>query len=99
MSVTSIILSLIDGIEDPADRIEIARTINLIYQAFSKGQATEEEVRKDLLDIVKTVLRIKNPLLPKEEINQRANEIVENLLLAFKPRRFGRHTFRKYVSF
>jgi len=99
MSVQQVILNLISGISDPADRMEIARTINMIYQAFISGRANEDEVRRDLLDIVKTVLKYKDPFLPKEEIDKRANEIVNNLMLSFKLRKFGRSGFKKYFRF
>jgi len=84
MALEDLILSLIADIRDPAVRMDIAATVMLMRDAYLAGTATEEDVRASLVEVIETVLEVKEPLLSKEEIRERAKDLVEQYLRAIK---------------
>lgn len=84
MSLQMKILSLISGIVDPKIRIDVASTINFLYNVYVDGRASEEEVLNDLYSICRDILTYTYPLLGVDEIEAKSREMAEEFLREFK---------------
>jgi len=95
MPLNDKILSLISGIDDPSTRLEIARTINFLFDVWKTGNAPPEEIKNALNEIAYTIVSYKFPLLSEEERKKKAQEIAEDIFRAFKMESLYRMTFSR----
>jgi len=95
MSLQALVLSLIDGITDPALRAEISSTIFFLAEVFESGKVSEKEIYNDLREIVSTVLDITQPDLFGEEKRKRVEELAKQLMTAIKARTLRTRLFRR----
>lgn len=96
MRLEDYILNLVSGIDDPAIRISIARTIHMMRDALAFGKADEKEVLKDLTALVYEVINLKEPFIPEEEKKEKAKKIANAMIKALKMSSMNIMTFRKY---
>lgn len=84
MTLWTKINALIAGISDPKTRIDVASSINYLYNLFSHGAISEDQLKGDLKEICATVIEASNPLLTEEEVMRRAEAVVEDLVKTMK---------------
>jgi len=84
MTLWTKINALIAGISDPKTRIDVATSINYLYNLFSHGAISEDQLRSDLKEICASVLEASNPLLTEEEAMRRAEAVVDDLIRTMK---------------
>jgi len=84
MTLWSKIRSLISGIGDSRVRVDIASSINFLFDLFRHGQITEEQLKKELTNICRSVIEITNPLIPEDEVSMRAEVIADDLIRTMK---------------
>jgi len=84
VSLQAIVLSLISDIDDPAVRMDISSTIYFLRDVYLDGKLGEEELRKELREIVNTVLSATHPELLPEERKKRVDDLVNQLMRAIK---------------
>jgi hypothetical protein len=84
MTLWTKVNSLIAGISDPKTRIDVASSINYLYNLFSHGAISEDQLRSDLKEICATVIETSNPLLTEEEVMKRAEAVAEDLVKTMK---------------
>lgn len=84
MSLQALIVSLISGIRDPTTRVDIASTINYLFDIYTAGYENEGEIRNSLYDLCLTVVRFKFPDLTEEECREKAMDLTEEFLRAFR---------------
>lgn len=98
MSLQLKILNLISGITDPKIRIDVASTINFLYNVYVDGRAGEEEVLSDLHNICRDVLTYTYPLLGVDEIEAKSREMAEDFLREFKVEGLRQKIIRRLSS-
>ena len=84
MSLQAKILNLVSGIDDPAARIEIARTIKFLYEVYMHGVGSPEEVEKSLMEVAMVIVDFKEPELSEDEKKEKAKKIVEDIMRSFR---------------
>jgi hypothetical protein len=84
MTLWSKIRALISGIGDPKVRMDVASSINFLFDLFRHGNITEEQLKKDLTDICGSVIEVTNPLIPKDEVRERAEIVADDLIRTMK---------------
>jgi hypothetical protein len=84
MTLWTKINALLAGISDPKTRIDIATSINYLYNLFSHGAISEDQLRSDLKEICASVIEASNPLLTEEEAMRRAEAVVDDLVKTMK---------------
>jgi hypothetical protein len=84
MTLWTKINALLAGIGDPKTRIDIASTINFLYNLFSHGGISEDQLRQELTEICATVIEVSNPILPKDEVLKRAEAEADDLIKTMK---------------
>jgi hypothetical protein len=84
MTLWSKIKALISGIGDPKVRMDVASTINFLFDLFRHGGITEDQLKKDLTEVCRSVIEVTNPLMPEGEIRERAEIIVDDLIRTMK---------------
>jgi hypothetical protein len=84
MTLWTKVNALIAGIGDPRVRIDVASTINYLYNLFSHGAISEDQLLVDLKEICATVIELANPLLPRDEVLRRAEAVAEDLVKTMK---------------
>jgi len=96
MSLESLILELLEGIDDAATRTSIASTINFLADVYTLGKASMKEIRKDLMEVVTSVYEAKYPDYPPEQIRAMAEEMVNKMLAAIRMKAMARLALRQY---
>lgn len=96
MGVTELINKLLVGLKDPEQRVGIASTINYLLDIYSTSKVEEDELRNDLYEICFNVLGITMGGLPKDEIVDKAKNMAEEFLRAFKLSSIHRRAMSKY---
>jgi hypothetical protein len=76
--------ALIAGIDDPRARVDVAATIKLLADLYVHGRIGEDDLRRDLTDVVRTVVSYTMPDLLEEDIRDRVELIVDDLVRAIK---------------
>ncbi len=84
MSYHQKLLSLLSGIDDPTIRMEVFRTVAFLYEVYTSGQASEDEIASDLFEVVYNVIAVKHPELTEEEAKKKAEQFVKEILQAFR---------------
>ncbi|RLG61370.1 hypothetical protein DRN86_00035 [Candidatus Geothermarchaeota archaeon] len=95
MSLQNKILSLVAGIDDPATRLEIARTILFLYEVYRTGRASDEDITKALYDVALTIIKFREPYLPDEEKREKAGKIADELFELFRMESLFKTTLRR----
>lgn len=99
MSLQAIVLSLIDGINDPAVRSDIASTIYFLRDLYLSGRINPEELKAELVNVVSTVIDVTQPDLLPEEKEKKVNMLVDQLYKAIRLETMkGRLTTRYRMS-
>ena len=88
------ILSLLSGIDDPSIRLEVLRTVQYLYEVYASGQASEDEIRNDLIEVLLTVITAKHPELTQEEARKMAEEMANSIMIDFKMTTMTRRLMR-----
>jgi len=83
-SVQARIRELIAGIDDPANRMEVARTITFLYEVFSSGEREDKEIRDSLFEVVCDTLAFKNPMSSMEEVREMAGPVTDEFMRLFR---------------
>jgi len=84
MSLQAKILSLISGISDTVVRVDVASTINFLYEVYASGRAKGEEVRRELYAVCSDVVSGVHPELSEEELlNMDIDELWRRIEKAF----------------
>ena len=96
MSVALKVKALIAALPDPASAMNVASTINFLFNLFSNGKINEEDLRRDLRDICSTVMNITNPDLSEEEIRKRVEVVVDELVEAMKVESLSRRVMARF---
>jgi len=76
--------ALIAGIDDPKVRVDVAATIKMLADLYMHGKISEDDLRNDLTDVVMSVLSVTMSDLLHEDIRDRAEIIVDDLVQAIK---------------
>jgi len=84
VSLQAKILSLISGITDPTARIDIASTINYLFQIWIGGHAQEKEIRSSLFEVCFDVISGTHPELTEEEVRRISNNMTNEFMRLFK---------------
>ena len=84
MTWQRVVLELLDGIEDPEERIDMMSTIAYIMHLLEEGEIAEEQAAEDIADVVADALRIKNPLASGEELREEARRLAEAIIRAWR---------------
>jgi hypothetical protein len=84
MTLWTKVNALLAGISDPKTRIDIATSINYLYNLFSHGAISEDQLRSDLKEICASVIESSNPLLTEEEAMRRAEAVADDLIRTMK---------------
>jgi len=77
-------MSLLSGILDPTTRVDIASTIQYIFDLYSSGRISDADAKNALYEICVEVLRATKPDLTDEEIKENAAELSEQFIKAFR---------------
>ena len=83
-TVQQVILNLLSGIDDPAMRMDVARTLMFLASVYASGRAPEEEIEKSVYEVVYTVVKLKNPGLDPKELRQMAARMTAEVMDAFR---------------
>jgi len=78
------IRDLVSGIDDPASRMEVARTIQLLFETFSTGQTSTEEIQEALVDVVHDTLAWIHPEMAEEELRNTSEKLADEFMRIFK---------------
>jgi len=84
LSLQAKILSLVSGIADPTMRIDIASTVNYLFQIWMAGGAEEREIRSSLFEVCSDVIGGTHPELTEEEVRRIANDMTNEFMRLFK---------------
>lgn len=84
MSLQAKILSLLSGITDPAIRIDVASTINYLFDVYCNRSADENEIKDALFDICVTIIGAKHPELTMDECRSKAEILVDEIMKSFR---------------
>lgn len=84
MSLQAKIMSLISGITDPGMRVDVASTINYLFNVYCAGHADENEVRGALYEICYDVISATHPELTEEEVRDKSEAMAEEFIRSFK---------------
>jgi len=84
MSLQSVVLSLISDIPDPGIRHDVASTVYFLRDVYINGKISLEDLKRELTDIVNTVLDVTHPELLPEEKKKKVDMLVDQLLRAIK---------------
>jgi hypothetical protein len=96
MSLQSKIRVLIAGIEDMNSRINVASTISYLYDLYSNGRISEEQVRDDLYDVLFEVMRFLKPNLVEDALKKVTEDLVEDFVRTFKLESASKRVMAKY---
>jgi len=80
MSLWVKINALVSGIPDNRVRLDIATTINYLYNVYTAGGINEEQLRSELVNICRDIIEMSNPLLAPEEVRKRAEIVADDLV-------------------
>ncbi len=95
MGLQEKILSLMKGIDDPAMRMEVFRSIQFLFEVYTTGEVSEEEILDDLVDIAATVLSMKHPEKTEEQIMEEAKKLAGELMAHFRAETITRRLLAK----
>lgn len=84
MSLQAKILDLISGFNDPTLRVDVSATINYLFQLYASGSAAEDRIRDSVYEVCYDVIRAKAPDLTDEEVRERARQMTEEFMRAFR---------------
>ena len=84
MSLQAKIMNLIGGITDPTIRMDIASTINYLFQVYVSGGANESEIRDSLYEVCRDVISALYPDLVEEEVRKRSAKMAEEFIRVFR---------------
>jgi hypothetical protein len=76
MPILALVNEMLADMTDVRTKLEIANTINFLYNIFSTGKITEEQLRADLKEIVTVLVENRYPEMTDEEKRQKIEEIV-----------------------
>jgi len=98
MSLMSKVQALIAGITSPRVRLDVAGTINFLYELYASGRINEEQLRSDLFEICFEVIAMSNPDLMDEEIRERTGIVVDDLVRTMKIEGVRRRMIARFTS-
>jgi len=98
MSLQQKILTLIGGIPDPATRVDIATTVNYLFQLYVGGHINEETARTELYNVCHDVISITYPDLTEEEVRKKANQLAEEFMKVFRVENVHRRMVSRFGS-
>jgi len=96
LSVALKVKTLMAALPDPASAMNVASTINFLFNLFSNGKINEEDLRRDLRDICRTVLNITNPDLTEEDVRKRVEVVVDELVESMKIESLSRRVMARF---
>ena len=96
MSLQAKILNLLSGINDPTVRMDVASTVNYLFNLYCGGHANESEIRDALYDVCLNVVRAMHPELTEEEVRKKSRTMVEEFIGAFKLESTRRRMFSRF---
>jgi len=98
MSLTQKVLALISGLDNPKARMDVASTINFLYDLFLDGRITEGQLKDDLYDICREVIAMSNPDLLEDEVRKRSAIVAEELVKTMKIEGLAKRTISRLGS-
>jgi len=90
------ILSLISDITDPTVRIDVASSINYLFQVWLSGNVKEEEVRSSVFEVCFDVISGTHPDLTEEEVRRMSNDITGEFMRLFKIEGLSRRMMARF---
>jgi len=96
MSLQAKILSLISGVTDPTRRIDIASTINYLFQIWMSGVAEEGEIRTSLFEVCSDVISGTHPELTEEEVRRISSDMAGDFMRLFKIEGLSRRMMARF---
>ena len=84
MSLSSMIVSLLSDVTDPAVRSDISTTIFFLRGLYLSGKISEGELRSEIKNVVKTVLEFTHPEMLPDEIEKRSDELTGQIVRVIK---------------
>jgi len=98
MSLQQKILTLISGIPDPATRVDIATTINYLFQLYVGGHINEDQVRTELYNVCYSVIGATYPDLTEDEVRKKANQLSDEFMRVFRIENVHRRMVSRFGS-
>lgn len=96
MSLHTVLMKLLSGIDDPGIRIEVSRAVNYLMYVYQAGSISESDIRRDLIEVCASVIAIKSPSTPTEEFMRRAEACADEILNAFRVETLSRRLASRY---
>jgi len=96
MSLQAKILSLISGITDTVVRVDVASTINYLYEVYASGRVKGEEVRRELFAVCSDVVSGVHPELSEEEVRRIANGMADEFMRIFRVESLRRRIMARF---
>lgn len=101
MSLPALVLSLIAEIRDPTLRTDVAGTIYFLRDLYVDGRIGEEELAREVRDVVRMVVAATRPDLPPPQVEEVSAEIAGQIVAAIKMdtlkgRTMTRHAERRW---
>jgi len=95
MSLQSKILSLLSGVVDPALRMDIATTINYLFQLYMVGEVPEDRIRDELYELCYDVVRALHPEITDSEAKDEASKLEDEFIRIFRIETTRRRVFSR----
>jgi len=83
---------LISDIPDNRIRFDAASTINFLFDVYASGGVDEDSLKNDLRDICQTIISITNPLLSPDDVKDKVETLVNDLVNVMKIESLVRRT-------
>jgi len=80
MSILRLVNDLLAGMVDLRTKLDVAATINFLYNMYRIGRIDRETLRGELEEIVSTILRLRYPNMSDEEMQARMESIVGSFM-------------------
>jgi len=80
MSILRLVNDLLAGMGDLRTKLDVAATINFLYNMYRIGRIDRETLRGELEEIVSTILRLRYPNMSDEEMQARMESIVGSFM-------------------
>jgi len=96
LSLQAKILSLIADITDPTVRIDIASTVNYLFQVWTGGGVEERDIRSSLFEVCYDVISGTHPDLTEEEVRRISNDMADDFMRIFRTEALTRRMMARF---
>jgi len=95
MSLQSKILSLLSGVTDVTLRMDVASTINYLFQLYEAGEIEEQRIRRELWGVCYDVVRALHPELTDSEVKDESSKLEDEFIKIFRLESARRRIFTR----